>query len=115
MGFGTRNTDGTYCSSLQQFLDTFLSNTDYPYFPAEQSLSIKDDIVTAFDGENWPTMRGKPMVPIIEVCLGPYWLHHRLSAEVAAAVPKPSAESASLNQDFSAEWLSKWLIFTNVS
>ncbi len=43
----------SFCSSLQHLLDTQLNNSDYSS-PNEQPLSIKDDIVTPFDGDNWP-------------------------------------------------------------
>ncbi len=65
------NTDGTFSSSLQQPLDTLLSNTDYS-FSNEQPLSIKDDIVTPFDGDKWPMTRDNSVVLITEVYLGLY-------------------------------------------
>ncbi len=60
-----------FSSSLQHLLDTLLSNTDYS-FSNEQPLSIKDDIVTPFDGDNWPMTRDNSVAPITEMYLGPY-------------------------------------------
>ena len=36
----------------------------------EKNLSIKDDMVSQFDGDNWPVIKGKPKIFFIQACRG---------------------------------------------